>query len=116
MLTERTWGSVKKVTYQWTSNATGDATAVTTQQYDGAIQRLVTVPGTAGDQPTNLYDVVVQDGDDVDVLMGEGLDRSNVNTEQVNAASLGIVGYSTLTFVISGAGDSNTGVVHLYIR
>ena len=116
MLTERTWGSVKKITFAWTSDALGDATAVTTQQYDGAIQRLVTVPGTAGDQPTNLYDVVVQDGDGVDVLFGEGEDRSNVNTEQVNAASLGIVGYSTLTFVISGAGDSNTGVVHLYIR
>ncbi len=113
---ELTHGTVKKITVEWTSNAAGDASAETDEAYNGAIERLVTVPGTAGDQPSDNYDVTAEDGDDVDVLMGEGANRSNANTQQVGAADLGVVAYSTLTLVVANAGNTKKGTVHLYIR
>ncbi len=115
-VTELTYGPVKKITFEWTSDAAGDATLVTTKAYNGVIERFVTVPGTGGDQPADNYDVTVEDGDGVDVLMGEGANRSDTNTEQVGRADLGVVAYSTLTLEVENAGASNTGVVHLYIR
>lgn len=115
-VTEKIHEPIKKITYEWTSDAAGDAELETAQAYTGTIERLVTVPGTGGDQPTNLYDVEIQDEDDVDVLMGAGEDRSNTGTEQASAGDLGIVGYSTLTLVVANAGDGNTGTVHLYVR
>ncbi len=116
-ITELTHGTVKKITYEWTSHAaTGDAEETTTKAYNGAIERLVTVPGTAGDQPADNYDVTVEDSDEVDVLMGEGANRSDTTTQQVGAGDLGVVAYSRLTFKIDNAGNSNKGTVHLYIR
>ena len=74
------------------------------------------MPGTAGDQPTNLYDVVLNDEDGTDVLMGAGADRSNATTQQVLATSLGIVANDKLTLSVSGGGDTKKGEVYLYLR
>jgi hypothetical protein len=119
VVTEETFGTVKKVGFAWTSGIDADAglaTKTTTNPYSGKIERLVTVPDTAGDQPDNLYDVVLNDEDDTDVLMGAGANRSNAATEQVLATSLGIVANDKLTLSISNAGAAKKGTTYVYIR
>ena len=115
--TEEVYGNVKKITWEWRSHAaTGDASETTAGTYTGAIERLVTVPGTVADQPDDNYDITVEDGDDVDALMGAGANRHDTNTQQVGADDLGIVAYDRLTFNVANAGNDNTGTVYLYIR
>ncbi len=120
VVTEETFGSVKKITFAWTSenggaNA-GKASKTTVNHYNGEIIRLVTVPGTGGDAPTDDYDITVTDEDSTDVLMGAGANRDTANTEQVLASSLGCVANDKLTLNVSNAGNAKKGTVHLYIR
>src|SRR5688572_29031039 len=115
-VTERSHTSVKKITWAWTCDASGNADLVTTQAYDGVIRRLVTVPGAAALAPDDNYDVAIVDGDGADVLLGGGANRDTANTEQVASSSLGVVAGDKLTLQVSGAGNANAGVVHLYIR
>ncbi len=115
-IAEETYGTVRKVKFAWTSDAAGAADGITTKAYSGAVERLVTVPGTAGDQPTDLYDVVVNDEDATDVLMGAGANRSNVTTQQVLASSLGVVANDKLTLAVTNAGATKKGTVYVYIR
>ena len=114
VITEETFGTVQKVKFAWT-DAAGSADGTTTKSYSGAVERLVTVPsGTAA--PSADYDVVINDADGTDILMGAGADRHTSNTEQVNASSLGIVANDQLTLAITNAGGSKEGIVYLYIR
>lgn len=115
--TEETVGSVKKISIAWTSDASGNASGLaTTNTYNGALHRLVTVPGAAGAAPTDNYDVTILDQDSTDVLMGAGIDRDTANTEQVLATSLGAVANDTLSIVVANAGNAKSGTVYLYIR
>lgn len=114
---EETYGSVKKITFTWTivSSSSGGATGATSNAYNGAIERLVTIPDGSS-APSANYDITVSDQDSTDVLMAGGANRHSANTEQVNAASLGVVANDTLTLNVTNAGSSCAGVVHLYIR
>ena len=106
---------VKKIAFDWTSDGSGDATGTTTNVFTGELLRLVTVPdGVAA--PTDNYDIVINDEDGTDVLIGAGADRDTANTEQVIASSLGAVANDKLTIVVSNAGDTKSGVAYLYIR
>ena len=115
-ITEEKFSTIKKIKFAWTSAADGTASGQTTNVYTGEIIRLVTVPGTGGDVPTDNYDITVNDEDNTDVLMGAGANRDNVNTEQVLASSLGCVANDKLTLNVSNAGDTKKGTVYLYIR
>ncbi len=115
-ISEEVFGSIKKIAFTWTSTAGGVADSQTNHAFNGVIERLVTVPGTAGDQPTDQYDITITDEDDTDVLMGAGADRSNVNTEQVAASSLGVVANDRLTLNVANAGNTKKGTVYLYLR
>jgi hypothetical protein len=118
VLTEETFGTVKKITCAWTSeNGGGDAGKAgktTTNAYSGEVIRLVTDPGSTA--PTDNYDVYVYDEDGMDVLMGAGVDRDTADTEQVLASSLGCVANDKLTFYVENAGDAKVGKIYLYIR
>lgn len=113
---EESHSSPKKVKWTWTSGAGGTVTKETTEAYSGVIERLVTVPGTAGDQPDDNYNVVINDQDDTDVLMGAGATRDELVTEQVLASSLGCMASDKLTLSIDSAGNAKSGTVYLYIR
>lgn len=118
-ITEETLGTVKKVVWSWTSAADGTVGAAavsstTTNAYSGEVLRLVTNPGATA--PTDNWDVVVNDEDGNDVLMGAGADRDTANTEQVLASSLGVVANDKLTMLVTNAGGGKTGAVYLYIR
>lgn len=114
---EEIFGSVQKITAAWTCSAGGAVSGTSTAlPFSGKIERLVTVPGTAGDQPTDQYDITILDEDGVDVLANAGQNRSNVNTEQVASASLGIVANDKLQLVVAAAGATKKGTVYLYLR
>lgn len=119
-LTEETFGVIKKIKWEWTAHTDGKVAvvtpnAVTTKAYNGEFVRLVTIPD-ATTAPTAAYDVKVYDGDDTDALMGGGADRSATATEQVAAASLGVVANDKLTLYVEGAGSGGKGTVILYVR
>ena len=118
-ITEELVGNVKKITFAWTCDASGNVSGTggaTTNVYNGAITRLVTVPAGGGSAPTDQYDVTVLDGDSTDVLMGAGANRAAAATEQVLASSLGVVANDTLTLNVANAGNAKSGTVYLYVR
>ena len=116
-ITEEVYGSVKKITFDWAtaSSSAGAVSGATTKAYNGALERLVTIPDTSA-APTASYDLTCSDQDTTDTLMGGGANRHTTNIEQVGAASLGIVANDKLTLKVTNAGSSKAGVVHLYIR
>lgn len=114
--TEETYGVVKMVKFSWTSSAGGAADATTTEYYSGAVERMVTVPGSGGDAPTAAYDVAITDKHGIDVLLGAGANRSATAQDSVLAASLGFVANTQLTLAVTNAGNAKSGTVYLYIR
>ena len=118
-ITEETYGSMKKVKWVWATDSgalqAAAASRVTTNVYNGAIQRLVTIPD-ASSAPSASYDVTVLDQDSTDVLMGAGMNRAAASTEQALAATLGVVAYDTLTLSCASTGASVAGTVIVYIR
>lgn len=115
-ITEETIGTVKKVKFAWVSAAAGTASGTTTNAYSGEIIRLVTIPGTDTSAPTDNYDVVINDEDSTDVLMGAGANRDTASAEQVLASSLGCVANDKLSLSVSNAGDTKAGIAIIYIR
>ena len=116
-LTEEVFGSVKKITFAWVSDAAGAADKASAEVYSGEILRAVQIPDGGGTQPTNLYDVVVEDDDAADVLLGLGADLGNTaNTDKVAKDGLGAVANAVLTLKVTNAGNAKGGKTILYIR
>ena len=114
-ITEKTYTSMKLIIFDWTSDASGDATGTTTNSYDGGIYGFATDPdGTA--IPTDNYNITITDLNSIDVLFNSGLLRDTANIEYVAEASLGAVSGSTLTFTVADAGATKKGKAYLYIR
>ncbi len=113
--TEITHTSAKKITFAWTSSSGGAADATTTNAFDGKVVGLTTDPdGT--DAPTDNYDIVINDADGHDVLLGAGANRDTLDTEHVAEANLGAVAGSKLTLAITTAGNAKKGVVIMWVR
>ena len=114
---------IKKVYVKWTSDdTTGDASG-SINHVNGLVVGLETKPGSAGDQPTTLYDVTLEDEFAHDVLEGAGADRSNTTVEKeavlierTITASFGVhpAVCSTLTFKVANAGNSKKGEAIIY--
>jgi hypothetical protein len=113
-VTEIPGGSVKQVSFAWTSTAGGAAGETTRYRYTGNILKVVTVPGTAGAAPSADYDITIKDSNLVDVANGQLANRHTSNTELVSA-SLGAVVHSKLTIAVTNAGNAKSGVCHVYI-
>jgi len=115
--TDSTQGALRKVKWAWTCTDLGVVTgSVTTAKFTGVIERFITVPGAAGDAPSDNYDIAINDADGYDVLAGAGANRSTSATQQVLASSLGVCLDSALTLEVTNAGDANKGTVILYVR
>ena len=115
--TEEIIGSVKKITFTWTSSAGGAADATSTGYYTAEIMRVVQIPDSGGTQPTNLYDVTVNDDDSADVLLGLGANLvNNANTDKVTKDGLGVVANAQLTLGVTNAGAAKGGKTILYLR
>jgi len=114
---ELTAFSVKKIVFTWLSAADGTATSTTTNPFTGLIQRVVQIPDGGATQPTNLYDVVVNDSDGSDVLHGLGADLSNAATTVKDYTDgVGAVVNSTLSLSVTNAGAAKGGKTIIYLR
>ncbi|MDP3983633.1 MAG: hypothetical protein Q8Q52_01330 [Acidimicrobiia bacterium] len=113
--TEIISGSVKKIKWAWTTDASGDVSETTSNAYSGEVILLTTVPGTGGDAPTDLYDLTVEDPDGIDVLAGIGGDRSDTNTEHVRSTSHGAA-VGALTFTVENGGNAKSGTAIIWVR
>ena len=116
-LTEQTVGLLKKVTFAWVSDAAGAADKVTTNIFSGEVVRAVHIPDSGGTQPTDLYDVDVNDADGADLLHGNAANISNAApTETAPKDGLGALEKSKLTLAVTNAGNAKGGKTILYIR
>jgi len=118
-------GPIKKIIATWTSSAAG-AAAATTKPISGFLIKGVTDPGATA--PTTLYDIVITDGEGVNVLsacQSNLANRSATATEEVyfllknaDATPIGVAAHPVvadpLTITVSNAGDSKNGEIILY--
>lgn len=118
--------SIQKVTLAWVSHTDGTVSGTKTRKLSGIIERVVFVPGTAGVQPTDLYDLTLLDEQGADVLSGQGANLSNVNKFAV-APGVPLKDGTTvsvkptavddeLELQIAAAGSAKEGAVYLYIN
>lgn len=115
-VTETGTGTVKRLVFAWTSDADGDASIETTEVYDGKLIGAVFVPGSDTAQPTNEYNVALNDSTGLDLLAAQGADLSNsAGSIAVEAELLAAAG-DRLTLVVSDAGDTKSGQVIVWIR
>lgn len=128
-VTNATDGTITTVTYNWTSDGSGNAVGVTTTSVPGVIFSATTQAKSSA-QPTNLYDVVVYEqfdnadgGSDVvdssdDLVDGLLANRSNTaNAVQTVRYIPNTVNTTVgkLRIQVSNAGASKQGTVQLLI-
>lgn len=120
-ITHQKHRSIKTLSLAWTSTSGGAVSGNLTEAICGVILRVVFKPGTSGNQPTDLYDVVLNDADGLDVLAGLGANLSNAaNTQKCPlvgdavAAAQPIAVDSTLELQVSNAGNAKSGTVVVY--
>ena len=114
----------KKVTLDWASDAAGAVNGTKTKALSGVISRVVFVPDSGGTQPTNLYDVTLEDEDGLDVLNGKGADLSNTTKSQTDVGVTdgtagnfsGMAVDGLLELKVTNAGNAKGGLVILYMR
>lgn len=123
---------IAKLSYKWTSDASGDVSLALVDHGGGAlgnlhgILRRVTFAPDGDDTPSDLYDVVLNDADGVDVLSGRGANQSDTTAATIvpgleqhdgTTAAVGPVAIAgPLTLVVSNAGNAKVGYVHLYLE
>jgi len=110
--TEERIGPIEEIIFVWTSSAAGAADATTTYSYNGEVMEAQIVPGAT--TPTDLYDVVLTDNNNIDMLYGQGANVSNASTVVVKGAAL--VSNSKITLGISNAGSAKDGTVIVHVR
>ena len=114
--TEARNSGMLKVKFVCTSDSDGNATGTTTYDYTGTVIRAIFDPDAAGTQPTDAYDVVVNDDDGYDVLNGCGANLSNAaNVYKTNTDGLTCVKNSKLAISASGMGEAKGATVILYV-
>lgn len=116
---------VRKVTINWTSDASGDVSSSIKNVY-GTLRRVVFAP-VASASPTASYDIVINDITGVDVLEGAGANLSATaatdavplvaTTVQSGTAYEGtkVVVAGNLDLAITNAGASKQGLLTLYV-
>jgi hypothetical protein len=120
-----TRAGVRSVTWAWTSDASGDASGTDTKFLSGQVVRFVTNPGATA--PTDNYDIVINDGDGVDIAAGCLANRDTANSEQavpIVETTVGANTYGTsaaafdgpLSLVVSNAGNAKDGTLTMYYR
>jgi len=112
---EETFGTVKKLKITVTSAADGTADGTSTYAYSGAVLRFVAVPDAGGTQPTNAFDVALNDEDGYDILAGQGANLSNAAATTV-VASMGAIANDKVAFAGTNMGASKGATFYLYVR
>jgi hypothetical protein len=123
--THQSHTSIKKLKIVWTSDASGDCTGTTTAYIDGVIIRAAFTPGSAGSQPTDLYDVYLYEtGGTIDLLGGAGVDLSNSTAatkiplvaDKDGLLAMGPAIANLLDYVVDNAGNAKSGTIEIWYR
>lgn len=114
----------KKIVVAWTSDAAAGTVSQVIAECIGAIERVVTDPGTPA--PTANYDITLLDENGIDVLQNLGQNRHTSNSEQIfpggsctdgtNNTVIPMAVHGDLTLTIANAGNSKQGTFTLYLR
>lgn len=110
---------ITKHTIVWTSDAAGavSGNGATLASIDrGAVVQIELIPGSAGNQPTDLYDVTLVDDRSVDYLQGVGANLSNSTSKLVLFdPPIHFDDSFNLDLVVANAGNAKQGTVIVYI-
>lgn len=108
---------ITKYTMAWTCSAGGavSGNTITIAAGGGHIVQYEFIPGSGGTQPTDLYDVVLNDANAVDILAGGGANLSNSTGKLTIYATPYYYDGQTLDLIVSNAGTSKTGTLILWI-
>lgn len=116
---------IVKHTFEWLSDASGNATVPSELVVCGQIERVVFIPSPSV-PPTALYDVTLTDEQGLDVLSGQGANLSASASLSVipgtplkdgtTTSTVPTVVGGILTLNVSNAGDSKGGTVVVYVR
>ena len=111
---------VTEYQFDWTSDASGDVNGTAQAVKAGTIVGVKFKPDSGGTQPTDLYDVVLNDAHSVDLLAGGGANLSNAtSTRKVPLLSTYARTYfegGDLTLVVTNAGNAKGGLVYLWVK
>jgi len=101
----------------WTSSAGGAVSSNSLSLIRGYLVQAQAVPGSGGTQPTDLYDLELENTNAVDLLDAEGANQSQTTAEffQFHPAPYHD-GVASLDLVIANAGNAKTGTFSLWIR
>ena len=113
-ITDQQHRTVQKILLDWLSDSSGNVNGTLTAIVSGILYRVAFIPDGGGTQPTDLYDITLDDADGVDVLAANGANLSNASSSQHIDAGRAVDG--KLELKVSNAGDSNGGLVALYVR
>lgn len=109
--------NVVRYAIAWTCTAGGAVSANAFSTVKGKMLSYKFVPGTAADQPTDLYDVTLNDSDAVDLLGGGGANLSNATSKlTVLTTPVYLDGTQTLDLVVANAGNAKKGTVYIWIE
>jgi len=109
--------TVKKITMDWLSDASGDVSGTDTKVLSGQILRVVFIPDTGGTKPSAAYDVTCLDSDGLDVFAGDGANLANDASSQfIPVFTNGIAFDGILSLVVANAGNAKGGQVIIYFR
>lgn len=115
---------VRRIVVAWTSDSSGNASG--SVYVNGVILRAAFKPGSGGNQPTNGYAMTLTDYAGLDVLAGQGASLSNASashkaplaaaTDGTTQGVVPIAANDDLTLSVSGAGNTKSGELILYVR
>jgi len=114
-------GQMREHRFVWTSSAdTGAVSGIDSdREINGYVVLVATIPGADAAAPDDQYDLTILDGDGLDILGGEGANRSNTNKEQIVPKVGGAYGpryvKGKVQITVASAGNSNSGTVVLYV-
>lgn len=116
---------VVKHTLVWTSDAAGAVSGNSIHLPAGTLLKMLFKPGAGGVQPLDLYDItLVCIADGVDMLNGDGANKSNVNATYTVIFSYNVAGTSFVRqwlhgglyeLVVANAGNAKQGTLEIYI-
>jgi hypothetical protein len=114
--TDRLLGSqLVEYAMAWLSDGAGAVSGNEVEVRAGYLRSLKTMPGGAASAPDALYDLTILDEDGVDLLAGQGLDRSATLGELVLLDPPVPYAGGLLRPTIAHAGAANAGVVTLLV-
>jgi hypothetical protein len=103
------------VEFNWEGEGVyGNDSEQTGARVTGLLYRVVTNPDDT-DVPNANWDLTITDEDGVDLLAGQGVNRSNSNSEQI-VLSNPVEVSSKLTFSVTNGGTGKKGKVTAYLR